>query len=561
MNHEKTEPVSQLQAAFDQEDSAKKRSEWTHDFLHHYWPIMLFGTLFLLMCIFPMVLLSGADGPTLPMSALALAIVFGLAITFVFTQPLLLPPLLVVTATILFLTTPELGYNRAGVMLGTWILGAFIFGWMYFTKKIGQKDEEDTLESAISASTASTKPAEVNVIQDLVADVVEEKRGPKPVAFDLAIASKGVTIVFGSESGNAEELADMAATGLKEDGHAVQVLDAANVDVTHVSAFANLLIITSTWGEGDPPSNAIDLVGDLKNEALGHDFKGVKFSVLALGDTNYDMFCQCGKEFDSILEKYGAQRFSDRVDCDVDFEEPYAKWLSAVRGSLKSGLNTVPEYVEPVVEEAVKEEAPTPVAEVALTVAAATETVVETTSEPVDEVVSAATPAPSEVKFDAQVAANGISIIFGSESGNAEDLASMAKEALEGDGHPVQVVDAGDVTSSQLKAFANLLIITSTWGEGDPPSNALDLVGELKDDSLGHDFKGVKFSVLALGDTSYDMFCQCGKDFDNLLEKYGAERLAKRVDCDVDFEENYEAWLADVQGVLKQGLNKVPALV
>ena len=551
-DHNQKSPQNPVQAVFEAEDQAQKRGEWAKEFIHYYWPIMFFGTLFLFMCMLPMALM---DAP-LFIPALGLAIVFGLAVTFIFTQPLLLPPLIVLAVTIVAFAYPELGYNKAGVMLGTWMFGAAIFGWMYFSKKIATPDgeQDDAFESPTPLMQDSMEAE--SIVQPAASE--ESKKGPKPVAFDLSIAAKGVTIVFGTESGNAEDLANTAKDKLEGDGHAVQVLDAETVDVTHLGAFANLLIITSTWGEGDPPSNAIDLVEGLKSDGVPHDFSGIQYSVMALGDTNYELFCQCGKDFDTLLEKYGAKRFVARKDADVDFEEPFDAWFAEVQGVLKGGLNSVAEFVEPQ-QEVVTEEPVEAVVEdskVAEPVSAAETPAGETVAVVESEPQPAADEAPVG-KYDADIAAKGVTIVFGTESGNAEDLAGMAKESLEGDGLQVQVLDAGDVKAMDLKNFANLLIITSTWGEGDPPSNAIDLIESLKDDSQGHDFKGIQFSVLALGDTSYEQFCQCGKDFDTLLEKYGAERFAKRVDCDVDFEEPYESWIAEVQGTLKNTLKAV----
>lgn len=560
MTDSKPKSTDPVQAVFEAEDQSQKRGEWAKEFIHHYWPIMFFGTLFLFMCMLPMVLLSGAEFSMLPLAALGLAIVFGLAVTFIFTQPLLLPPLIVLSITLVAILYPELGYNKAGVMLGTWLFGVAIFGWMYFSKKIATPDADQDAAFESPSPMAQDSMAVESTVQP-VATKEEAKRGPKPVAFDLSIASKGITIVFGTESGNAEELANMAKGQLEGDGHPVQILDAQQVDVSHLGAFANLLVITSTWGEGDPPSNALDLVADLKNDSVEKDFSGIQYSVMALGDTNYELFCQCGKDFDAILEAHGAKRFVERKDSDVDFEAPFEAWLAEVQGKLKGGLNIVPEFVEPQPEEP-KAENP---AEVTIEDSKAVEPVSEAETPSGDSVVTVQPepqPAAAEEtpagKYDADIAAKGVTIIFGTESGNAEDLANMAKETLEGDGHPVQVLDAGDVKAKDIESFANLLIITSTWGEGDPPSNAIDLVEALKADDADYNYNNIKFSVLALGDTSYELFCQCGKDFDAALEKFGGSRMAKRVDCDVDFEEPYEQWIAEVQGTLKKGLNAVP---
>ncbi len=149
-----------------------------------------------------------------------------------------------------------------------------------------------------------------------------------------------LTILFGSQTGTAEGLAKKAAKEAGKRGFAATVLDMAQTDAARLAAEKNLLVITSTHGDGEPPDNAKALhatlksqVADLKSEA-GLPLARLRFSVCALGDTNYAQFCQCGKDFDAALEKLGAARVSARVDCDLDYEEPFTKWLDAALGAL-----------------------------------------------------------------------------------------------------------------------------------------------------------------------------------------------------------------------------------
>ncbi|MEM7014040.1 MAG: flavodoxin domain-containing protein [Verrucomicrobiota bacterium] len=142
-------------------------------------------------------------------------------------------------------------------------------------------------------------------------------------------------------------------------------------------------------------------------------------------------------------------------------------------------------------------------------------------------------------------------IAYGSESGNAEGLADDTKKEATKRGLKPTVKDMGEVKLSDLAKTPNLLIITSTWGDGDPPDNAVELHSELMA-ATGSDFSGVKFSVCALGDTSYDKFCQTGKEFDKRLEDLGGERIFARQDCDVDYEDPYREWLASVMSVLAE---------
>ncbi len=143
-----------------------------------------------------------------------------------------------------------------------------------------------------------------------------------------------VTILWGSETGNAEGLADMTASRLEENGISAQVIDMAKITAGDLPRFKRVLILTSTWGDGDPPSNAVDLVEGLQ-KAKDLDLKGMAFSVLALGDTSYPQFCKCGKDFDQMLEAYGGHRFFNRVDCDLDYDEPFENWLTGVLPHLK----------------------------------------------------------------------------------------------------------------------------------------------------------------------------------------------------------------------------------
>ncbi len=135
----------------------------------------------------------------------------------------------------------------------------------------------------------------------------------------------------------------------------------------------------------------------------------------------------------------------------------------------------------------------------------------------------------------------------GNSEGCADDLGKrLAQEGIE---HVVESIE--DVTPDRLKEAETLLMCIATWGEGEPPDTAIDLYDEVVVDAK-LDLSNLKFSVLALGDTDYVQFCECGRAFDEALEKQGATRIAPRVDCDVDFEEPAAQWIESVVGVLKE---------
>lgn len=136
-----------------------------------------------------------------------------------------------------------------------------------------------------------------------------------------------------------------------------------------------------------------------------------------------------------------------------------------------------------------------------------------------------------------------LTVLYGSETGNAERLASEVATAADHRGIGVRVVDMADYKLRELRDEQFLMIIAATHGEGTPPDRAADFyefVHGRKVPQLDH----LRFAVLALGDSSYEYFCQTGRDFDTRLEALGARRLTDRLDCDVDFAEAASHWIA-----------------
>ena len=143
-----------------------------------------------------------------------------------------------------------------------------------------------------------------------------------------------VSIVYGTLSGNAETCAEKVGARLENEGFEVKVDNISDLDVEHFQNQSILLLSISTYGEGDPPDDAWEM-WDAIVEGGGHDFSNLTFAVLALGDTDYDLFCEAGKRFDEAFEKQGGTRLIPRVDCNVDFEEPADQWIESVTAALK----------------------------------------------------------------------------------------------------------------------------------------------------------------------------------------------------------------------------------
>ncbi|MGL6411558.1 assimilatory sulfite reductase (NADPH) flavoprotein subunit [Aeromonas veronii] len=144
---------------------------------------------------------------------------------------------------------------------------------------------------------------------------------------------------------------------------------------------------------------------------------------------------------------------------------------------------------------------------------------------------SAAVAAPS----------GSLTILYGSQTGNAKGVATAIKAQAEARGLPVTLASMADYKPKQLKKESHLLVVVSTYGEGEPPESAVDLFEQLKKGKIGK-LDGLKFAVLGLGDSSYEFFCQTGKDFDNFLASAGAERIYELASLDVDYQDAAKAW-------------------
>ncbi|MGN5049696.1 assimilatory sulfite reductase (NADPH) flavoprotein subunit [Aeromonas veronii] len=142
----------------------------------------------------------------------------------------------------------------------------------------------------------------------------------------------------------------------------------------------------------------------------------------------------------------------------------------------------------------------------------------------------------------AVVAPSGsLTILYGSQTGNAKGVATAIKAQAEARGLPVTLASMADYKPKQLKKENHLLVVVSTYGEGEPPESAVDLFEQLKKGKIGK-LDGLKFAVLGLGDSSYEFFCQTGKDFDNFLASAGAERIYELASLDVDYQDAAKAW-------------------
>ena len=169
-------------------------------------------------------------------------------------------------------------------------------------------------------------------------------------------------------------------------------------------------------------------------------------------------------------------------------------------------------------------------------------------------VVSAPPAAPAPA---AAAPTRTLTVLYGSETGNSAALARSAAAEAKTLGLDAAVVDMGAYKLRRLKEEQDVLIIASTYGEGDPPQPASDFF-EFVEGRKAPSLAGVRFGVLALGDSTYEKFCEAGKRLDRRFEELGATRLLTRVDCDVDYDDPAATWIADALALLALDRTKTP---
>jgi sulfite reductase alpha subunit-like flavoprotein len=166
-----------------------------------------------------------------------------------------------------------------------------------------------------------------------------------------------------------------------------------------------------------------------------------------------------------------------------------------------------------------------------------------------DGISSALIPTDDAAPAIAAPAGAAVTILWGSQTGTSEALGKKLSKKLAAKGHSATLRDMADVSPADLCTTENLLIITSTYGEGAPPDNAAALHAALHAPDAPS-LPALKFAVLALGDSNYPDFCKCGQDFHQRLSALGAQALIPIVEVDVDYDEPFASWSAQLEQVL-----------
>lgn len=154
-----------------------------------------------------------------------------------------------------------------------------------------------------------------------------------------AKAGEPLVILFGSQTGSAEGLAKKLAKESESRGFAPKLLALNDYEQANLPAASKAVIISSTWGDGEPPDNAVNFWNWIKADSAPR-LENLNFAVLGLGDKNYSDFCGASKKFDERLAALGAKRLAPRGECDVDYEAPAKSWIDGLWEKLGSAAST-----------------------------------------------------------------------------------------------------------------------------------------------------------------------------------------------------------------------------
>ncbi|CCO45478.1 Sulfite reductase (NADPH) flavoprotein alpha-component [Vibrio nigripulchritudo SOn1] len=156
-----------------------------------------------------------------------------------------------------------------------------------------------------------------------------------------AVAAKPagkLSIIFASQTGNAKGVAEALKEEAQAEGIAVELFDASDYKGKNLAKETHVIVVASTNGEGEPPDNAMELHEFLQSKKAPK-LPNLQYGVIGLGDSSYEFFCQTAKDFDEYLSKLGATSFIERLDCDVDYEEPAADWRKSALEKAKDMLS------------------------------------------------------------------------------------------------------------------------------------------------------------------------------------------------------------------------------
>lgn len=183
---------------------------------------------------------------------------------------------------------------------------------------------------------------EVLWVSGYLAGFTRQLRQPVAVQPAVASATHPLTILYGSQTGHAAELAKHMAKLAQQNGLAARAVDMAVFRPPELKQVRHLAVLVSTYGDGKPPDLAANFY-EFLHSRKAPKLEGVKFAVLGLGDSTYVNFCQTGKDFDTRLEALGAERIHERAVCDLDYRAEAGAWIETVLGKFTKEMKCTAE--------------------------------------------------------------------------------------------------------------------------------------------------------------------------------------------------------------------------
>lgn len=154
-------------------------------------------------------------------------------------------------------------------------------------------------------------------------------------------SSRTLTVLHGGETANSAGIARAFAASASERGLNATVADLAHYKPRQLKAEQDVILVVATHGEGDPPQPAMDFFEFVEGPKAAK-LPNLRFAVLALGDSSYEHYCEAGKRLDRRFAELGATRIAERVDCDVDYDDPAAEWRAALLATLAAEVKPAP---------------------------------------------------------------------------------------------------------------------------------------------------------------------------------------------------------------------------
>jgi len=204
------------------------------------------------------------------------------------------------------------------------------------------QEQTNSLQSAVAGLTQQ----QLQWVSGYAAGLAAADQQPLPITAVASAGTKSLTVLYGSQTGNGEEIALAVVDQAKAAGFAAAAVSLADYKPANLKRESLVTFVISTHGEGDPPDDA-ELFHEFLFSKKAPKISNLQFSVLALGDSSYVNFCQTGREIDARLEELGAERFAARVECDLDYDDPAAGWVETVVSELPDLLGKGEPVVAP----------------------------------------------------------------------------------------------------------------------------------------------------------------------------------------------------------------------